>query len=535
MRGVFGTRGLAGGASPCPWGCALGPGGWSGAPFCPRHCPPAAEEPGTPASTGSPAGGGAASPGPGTPLHIPVPLLRAGACGGVGLGPRVWIRLRRPENPGEDEEYDEYEDEEEDEEDEEWLGLPWGHGDLEALGGSFCAVPGDSPCPEPPAAALQERLSRLPAPRSAPRSPEEVERIARELLAEEERAKRKAEKKKLKKKKQKDRKKREKLEQEQKTSREAETGTADAGNPRSGCAEERRPDPSPSPGSQDGASSTGEDGGDRELRAEETEEELDLSCSFVCKARQKVRLRPGKEQPARTGDAEPGRRGPATVPDPDPVALDVDAVERSLVLAGRGNAAAQEGRFAVAVQAFSDAVRLNPWEHRLLGNRSYCYERLGCFEEALGDALAALALQPAWAKGLFRKGKALRGLQRYAEAAGAFEEVLRVGGSSAEARAQLEQCRALLASSRGDRSGAGGVPVTPAVPEAAEPPPRGEGVTGSCRHADTGSFETTGSPRSWGSSQELPANHPARGCFPLWVGNVTAGVGEKALRSAFGR
>ncbi|XP_069712821.1 tetratricopeptide repeat protein 31 isoform X2 [Phaenicophaeus curvirostris] len=544
MRGASVSRGPAGAASPCPWGCSLGTGGWSGAPFCPRHCPPAAEEPEAPAGTGSPAGGGAAPhPGPGAPIHIPAPVLRAAAWGGVGLGPRLWIRLNRPEGPGEDEEHkdcDEYE-EDEDEEEEEWLGLPWGRGDLEILSGFCCDTPGASSCPEPPAAALQEKLRRLPTPRSAPRSPEEVERNAQELLAEEERVKRKAEKKKLKKKKQKDRKKREKLEQEQKTQQRAESGTVGAGDPRSSCDEERerQPDPSPSPGLQDSTGSSGDEGGDREPRAEETEEELDLSCSFVCKARQKVRLRPpvlGKEQPAGTGDTEPGRRGPGTVPDPDPGTHDVDAVERSLDLAGHGNAAAQEGRFAVAVQAFSEAVRLNPWEHRLLGNRSYCYERLGCFEEALSDALAALALRPGWAKGLFRKGKALRGLQRYAEAARAFEEVLRVDGSGAEARAQLEQCQALLRqSSPGDRRGAGGVPVTPSLPEAAEPP-RGNRVTGSRRHTDISGCETPGSPRSRASGpQALPPSHPARDCFPLWVGNLTGGVGEKVLRRAFGR
>lgn len=48
---------------------------------------------------------------------------------------------------------------------------------------------------------------------------------------------------------------------------------------------------------------------------------------------------------------------------------------------------------------------------RLFGNRSYCYEKLRCYEEALGDAQVALGLQPGWPKGLFRKGKALRGLK----------------------------------------------------------------------------------------------------------------------------
>uniref|UniRef100_A0A8C3KEW8 Uncharacterized protein n=1 Tax=Calidris pygmaea TaxID=425635 RepID=A0A8C3KEW8_9CHAR len=97
-----------------------------------------------------------------------------------------------------------------------------------------------------------------------------------------------------------------------------------------------------------------------------------------------------------------------------------------------------------AVQAFTEAVKLNPREHRLFGNRSYCYEKLQRYEEALRDAEMSLRLQPGWPKGFFRKGKALRGLKRYAEAARTFEELLRLDSANAEASAQLEACRALL-------------------------------------------------------------------------------------------
>lgn len=48
---------------------------------------------------------------------------------------------------------------------------------------------------------------------------------------------------------------------------------------------------------------------------------------------------------------------------------------------------------------------------RLFGNRSYCYEKLRQYQEALRDAQMALELQPSWPKGFFRKGKALWGLK----------------------------------------------------------------------------------------------------------------------------
>ncbi|XP_010566765.1 PREDICTED: tetratricopeptide repeat protein 31 isoform X2 [Haliaeetus leucocephalus] len=318
------------------------------------------------------------------------------------------------------------------------------------------------------------------------------------------------------------------------------------------------------------------------------EDELDLSCTFVFKARQKAGMRlpaPGKEKPARMDNVEPGRRVPGKepkaslpclptpqAPEPETVPLDTSVVEQSLIIAGRGNEAAQKGCYAEAVQAFTEAVKLNPREHRLFGNRSYCYEKLQRYEEALRDAQVSLGLQPGWPKGLFRKGKALRGLKRYAEAVRTFEELLRLDGANADAAAQLEACRALLRvspgsgipgipscrtagpepcltpqqnSSCGQRS-PGGIPLSPSLLEAGEPslPPSGEWASGSCWDTDTGGFVTVGSSRSQArgqsramasSQQTLPLTHPARDCYPLWVGNITAKISEKVLHSSFSR
>ncbi|NXI90993.1 TTC31 protein, partial [Psophia crepitans] len=376
-----------------------------------------------------------------------------------------------------------------------------------------------------------------------------------ELVAEEERIKRKAEKKKLKKKKQKDRKKREKMGQEQKSKEEAEpsisslSGAAGAGHPQNSNAEagEGWPDPSPSPCLGDSAVSEGEEGGGQEAKAEEMEEELDLSCTFVFKARQKAGVRllaPGREKPARVDDGEPGKKA---LGKPSPVPLDTSTVEQSLILADRGNKAAQKGHYAEAVQAFTEAVKLTPGEHRLFGNRSYCYEKLRRYEEALRDAQVSLRLRPGWPKGFFRKGKALRGLERYAEAASTFEELLRLDGADAEAAAQLEACRALLrqSSPRG-RSSPGGVPVSPTLLEAEEPllPAPGEQASRSRPDLAASGFVTVGSSRSQArgqgqatasAQQTLPPTHPARDCYPLWVGNVTPRISKKVLHSSFSR
>ncbi|XP_040445627.1 tetratricopeptide repeat protein 31 isoform X3 [Falco naumanni] len=463
--------------------------------------------------------------------------------------------------------------EEEDEEVEGWVcfGQPW---DISSEDSdptyNFCGFRKSFLCKEdlparPPQSAVEMKMHRLPAPWGHQVTAEEAEKNAQELVAEEERMKRKAEKKKLKKKKQKDRKKQEKLGQELKSEREAESSTsslssaAGAEYPQKTNAEEgkARPSPSPSPHLGGSAASSGEEAGGQGARAEEMEDELDLSCTFVFKARQKAGMKlpvPGKEKQARTVDAEPGRRalGKARKPSlsslpapraPKPAPLDVSMVEQSLILAGRGNEAAQKGQYTEAVQAFTEAVKLNPMEHRLFGNRSYCYEKLRCYEEALRDALVSLRLQPGWPKGYFRKGKALRGLERYAEAACTFKELLRLDSANTDAAAQLEACQALLRqNSPHGQSSPGGPPVSPSLLKAGELllPSSGKWVNRSCQDTDTSGFMTVVSSRSQGqaaasSELTLPPTHPARDCYPLWVGNITSRISERVLHSFFSR
>ncbi|XP_015705705.1 tetratricopeptide repeat protein 31 isoform X9 [Coturnix japonica] len=434
--------------------------------------------------------------------------------------------------------------------------------------------------------------------RGPPRSPAEAERNALELLAEEDREKRKAEKKKLKKKKQKDRRKQEKLEQELRSKQAAASSTTSlpgaAPGDTGGIEEESGCLTSCPQHLQDRA----EEGlGD----LEGIEDELDLSCSFVVKAWQKAGVKlppPAREKSVRADAAEPRKRLQEGEPDPplscvvaplepdpplscvvaplepepplscvvaplepdpplpcvvapqaskpEPATLDSNMLEQSMILAGCGNQAAMQGRYTEAVQAFTEAIKLNPREHRLFGNRSYCYEKLQQYQEALRDAEMALGLQPNWPKGFFRKGKALWGLQRYAEATDTFKQLLRLEGTNADVSTQLEACHMLLQqSSLRDASGPRDVPVL----EAGEPlPPTSAGgcVNGSCGHGDTSGFVTVVNSRSHSKNHTrttataspkdtLPSQHPARDCFPLWVGNLTVKITREVLQSCFSR
>lgn len=117
--------------------------------------------------------------------------------------------------------------------------------------------------------------------------------------------------------------------------------------------------------------------------------------------------------------------------------------KRSIELANMGNRSAASGQFEMAVRYFTDAIKHNPKEFKLFGNRSLCFERLQQYENALRDADLALSMEPNWIKGLFRKGKALCGLKRYYEASLIYKEVLKLEKTSVEAAQELKRAQTL--------------------------------------------------------------------------------------------
>ncbi|XP_043998790.1 stress-induced-phosphoprotein 1 isoform X2 [Gambusia affinis] len=120
-----------------------------------------------------------------------------------------------------------------------------------------------------------------------------------------------------------------------------------------------------------------------------------------------------------------------------------ELAKRSVELASMGNRLAASGQYDMAVSCFTDAIKYNPKEFKLFGNRSLCYERLEQYESALRDADLALSMEPKWIKGLFRKGKALCGLKRYHEASLIYKDVLTLESSSVEAAQELKRAQTL--------------------------------------------------------------------------------------------
>nr|XP_057921905.1 uncharacterized protein LOC131124920 [Doryrhamphus excisus] len=181
-------------------------------------------------------------------------------------------------------------------------------------------------------------------------------------------------------------------------------------------------------------------------------EGLDMKSSFVNNAAQRVQ---GKmDQKPKSEKKEKKKPPPKSVPPQEGdkaenEACDVaceDNIEISNKIAVIGNDCASAGRFDAAVQNFTKAIQYNPTEYKFYGNRSFCFEKLKKYEQALADAEVSLNLCPGWTKGFFRKGRALAGLERHEEAAQAFQEVLHLDSTCIEASQEMmkEQIKHLM-------------------------------------------------------------------------------------------
>ncbi|XP_062934244.1 tetratricopeptide repeat protein 31 isoform X2 [Cynocephalus volans] len=321
---------------------------------------------------------------------------------------------------------------------------------------------GSEPCPQSPSAStsfprVSDSLLQVAMPQKLLVTEEEANRLAEELVAEEERMKQKAEKRRLKKKRQKERKRQKRLEQ-------------DGGDHKANTA----PDGDESPPSSPRNPTQGQCG--------EEEDSLDLSSTFVSLALRKVGDRPpgtcrekglsqepqgrgqgpqekmGQEEGSPPREERP-RQSPKSQASPGLLAA---ALQQSQELAKLGTSFAQNGFYHEAVVLLTQALKLNPRDHRLFGNRSFCHERLGQPVWALADAQVALTLQPGWPRGLFRLGKALMGLQRFGEAAAVFQETLR-GGAQPDAARELHSCLQQLGLDRRGRIQA--PPLSTGVPK----------------------------------------------------------------------
>lgn len=68
------------------------------------------------------------------------------------------------------------------------------------------------------------------------------------------------------------------------------------------------------------------------------------------------------------------------------------------LLKDKGNAALQANNFKEAIEAYSEAIKLDGTNHILFSNRSAAFAKEGNYEKALEDAEKTISLKPDWPK-----------------------------------------------------------------------------------------------------------------------------------------
>lgn len=72
----------------------------------------------------------------------------------------------------------------------------------------------------------------------------------------------------------------------------------------------------------------------------------------------------------------------------------------------QGNKFLQAKQFDEAIQAYTEAINLDPKDHVFFSNRSAAYLSKGDASSALADGQRCIELKSDWAKGYSRKGAA---------------------------------------------------------------------------------------------------------------------------------
>ncbi|GMG99602.1 hypothetical protein Nepgr_001442 [Nepenthes gracilis] len=129
-----------------------------------------------------------------------------------------------------------------------------------------------------------------------------------------------------------------------------------------------------------------------------------------------------KQQEPANSSQEVNVEKDSNLPRQDLAAVTPEAKKKAGEAKSRGDEAFRREDFLLAVDAYTQAIDLDPTDATFLSNRSLCWIRLGQAGQALADAKACRLLRPNWPKACYREGAALRLLQRFDEAANAFYE-----------------------------------------------------------------------------------------------------------------
>merc|ERR1719397_1785257 len=89
---------------------------------------------------------------------------------------------------------------------------------------------------------------------------------------------------------------------------------------------------------------------------------------------------------------------------------------RAMALKQKGNSYFSIGDIDQAISYYSEAIGEDDGNYKIFSNRALCFGKTQDFNRMLEDATKCTELAPNWAKGYFRKGKALEGLLKFTAA-----------------------------------------------------------------------------------------------------------------------
>ncbi|CAI9115244.1 OLC1v1016097C1 [Oldenlandia corymbosa var. corymbosa] len=117
--------------------------------------------------------------------------------------------------------------------------------------------------------------------------------------------------------------------------------------------------------------------------------------------------------------------------------------EMFLMAKEKGAATVARKDYWNAIYWYSQAVKIDPGDAKMLSNRSLCFARLNNGDPALLDAQSCVALEPRWAKAHYREGAAWKVLKKYDMAAEAFSRALALDPGNKEIEDACREARAL--------------------------------------------------------------------------------------------
>lgn len=98
----------------------------------------------------------------------------------------------------------------------------------------------------------------------------------------------------------------------------------------------------------------------------------------------------------------------------------------------RGNQLFKDGKYAEAIEEYSEAIKRNPRHAVYFTNRAACYFKMEQYNKSLADCEEAIKIDPTYVKAYIRKGHTCYQLENYARALDAYQAGLAYASDNQE-------------------------------------------------------------------------------------------------------